>query len=419
MKLEADPAPASENQSGADVPADRAATTSRARAADAHDAGAGSFAGRDYFPELDGLRFFAFLLVYLFHQGIPGPLLASCVGTGAARVFRQNGWVGVQLFFILSGFLITTLLLREETRRGAISLRAFWIRRAARIWPLYYLVVALGFVVIPAVEGFLTSPGQRVTLARHLPSFLAFVGNWSMIARGPVGSDILSVLWSVCVEEQFYLVVPLLVACVGPRRRLLATTLLLIAAPAARAVLVARGATQLQLQYNSLAQFDTLLGGVWLAIVWHARPPGERAARLSRWGQWPLCAASLWLISRWELAHGPDWRRVVDFVAIWLCGLGLIAVAVAHDGVLRRVLAYPRFVWLGKVSYGLYMYHEVAFWLRGRLDPRLGWFPNKEILLTIATFAATVGLAAASYYAFERPFLKLKKRWTRVPSRPL
>ena len=378
-----------------------------------------TFAGRDYFPELDGLRFFAFLLVYLFHQGVPGPLLAACVGSDAARVLRQNGWVGVQSFFILSGFLITTLLLREESRHGAISLRAFWIRRAARIWPLYYLVVALGFFLIPAVEGTLSTPWGRAAAARHLPAFLAFGGNWSMFARGPVGSDVLSVLWSVCVEEQFYLVVPLLIALVGPRRRLTAVAILLIAAVAGRAVLVARGVTQLQLQYNSLAQFDTLLSGVWLAIVWHKHPPGSRAARLAKWGQVPLFAACLWLFSRRELAHGPDIRRVLDFVAIWLCGLGLVAVALAHDGVWRRVLAYRRFVWLGKISYGLYMYHEVAFWLRHRVDRGTGWFANKESLLAVGAFAGVVALAAVSYYAFERPFLKLKKRWSRVPSRPL
>jgi len=76
-------------------------------------------------------------------------------------------------------------------------------------------------------------------------------------------------------------------------------------------------------------------------------------------------------------------------------------------------------VWLGKISYGLYMYHEVALWARGHALSRLTWFPNKEELITIAALALTIGLAAASYYGYERRFLELKRRWTRVPSRPV
>src|SRR6516164_10094183 len=99
---------------------------------------------RIYFPELDGLRFFAFLLVYLFHGGIPWTVLSRLIGSAAANRLFENGGYGVQLFFILSGYLITTLLLREETRFGRIALRAFWIRRILRIWPLYYLLIFIG-----------------------------------------------------------------------------------------------------------------------------------------------------------------------------------------------------------------------------------------------------------------------------------
>ena len=101
---------------------------------------------RVYFPELDGLRFLAFFLVFLFHQGISRPVLSKLIGHGAAGCCIENGWVGVQLFFILSGYLITTLLLREEAAFGRIDLRAFWVRRIMRIWPLYYLIVVLVFL---------------------------------------------------------------------------------------------------------------------------------------------------------------------------------------------------------------------------------------------------------------------------------
>src|SRR5262245_800948 len=118
-------------------------------------------AERVYFPELDGLRFVAFMMVYLFHGGVPSAVLAQAIGSRAAGVFRENGGYGVQLFFILSGYLITALLLREEARYGRIALRAFWVRRILRIWPLYYLVILIGFVVMPGLNGQIGTPGYR------------------------------------------------------------------------------------------------------------------------------------------------------------------------------------------------------------------------------------------------------------------
>jgi peptidoglycan/LPS O-acetylase OafA/YrhL len=94
-------------------------------------------------------------------------------------------------------------------------------------------------------------------------------------------------------------------------------------------------------------------------------------------------------------------------------------VAVWGKGRLQTALSYSRIVWLGKISYGLYMYHEVALWARERLQGRLPWFPNKEELLSIGALALTIALAAASYYGYERRFLRLKRTWTRVPSRPV
>src|SRR4051812_20885847 len=165
---------------------------------------------RVYFPELDGLRLVAFLAVYVFHGGLPqlagwinaavGVLPTAIRGLLPANTgftIQDNGWVGVQLFFVLSGYLIATLLLREERRFGRISLKAFWVRRILRIWPLYYLTLALTFVAMPLAEG-VTASGYGPGFGRHLPWFLLFLGNWSMALLGPVGNDAISVLWSVC-----------------------------------------------------------------------------------------------------------------------------------------------------------------------------------------------------------------------------
>ena len=131
---------------------------------------------RIYFPELDGLRFIAFMMVYLFHGGVPQGIVARLIGSRAAASLRENGGFGVQLFFILSGYLIATLLLREEARFGRIDLRAFWIRRILRIWPLYYLVLVIGFGLIPLLRGTVRTPDYRDMLRKHLLPFLALHG---------------------------------------------------------------------------------------------------------------------------------------------------------------------------------------------------------------------------------------------------
>jgi peptidoglycan/LPS O-acetylase OafA/YrhL len=401
---------------------------------------------RVYFPELDGLRFIAFMMVYLFHGGVPAGIVSALVGSlarwalflatlglasdawlsncsqrvasGVAGVFRENGGYGVQLFFILSGYLITALLLREEAQYGRIALRAFWVRRILRIWPLYYLIVLVGFVLLPGLEGQLWTSAYRNTLGAHLVPFLGFLGNWSMILFGPL-PDWLSVLWSVCVEEQFYLIVPLFIAMISPRFRLPLVIGLILSSIAVRGACAVFFSSQLMIVFNTLAQFDTLLSGVLLALVlgWERHRP--RLTRWLRWLQWPLYLIIGWVMSQPHLGHGTAWHRTWDFVWVWLCGLGVVVVAIWGQGWLRAALSYSRAVWLGKISYGLYMYHEIALWIRERYFERLGWFPNKDELLAIATLALVIALAAASYYGYERRFLELKRAWTRVPSRPV
>jgi peptidoglycan/LPS O-acetylase OafA/YrhL len=373
---------------------------------------------RVYFPELDGLRFIAFLMVFLFHGGLPESMVRQAIGRTAARALRENGGYGVQLFFILSGYLITTLLLREEARYGRVALRAFWIRRILRIWPLYYLLILIGFFILPGLDGQLGTTSHRELLQIHLLPFLGFVGNWSMALIRPA-PDWLSVLWSVCVEEQFYLIVPLFIAMVAPRLRRPLVLALIVGATAVRGWCAHRYESQLMIVFNTFAQFDTLLSGVLLAMVlgWDRDRP--RLTRWLRWLQWPLYVAFGWIMTWPHLGHGTPGHRTFDFVWVWLCGVGVVVVAVWGKGALASFLSTPSLVWLGKISYGLYMYHEVALWARERLLGRLPWFPNKEELLSIGALALTIGLAAASYYGYERRFLRLKRNWTRVPSRPV
>jgi peptidoglycan/LPS O-acetylase OafA/YrhL len=377
---------------------------------------------RVYFPELDGLRTIAFLGVFAFHHGVPEGVIVHTIGRTASVALVDNGWVGVQLFFILSGYLITTLLLTEESRFGRIALRAFWVRRACRIWPLYFLALVIGFVLLPWGEGRLGTADFHNTISRHLVPFLLFLGNWSLAYRGMAMNLQIGVLWSVCVEEQFYLVVPLLIAWVPARFRVPAVVVLMAASIALRAYLatVCR-VPQIMIQFNTFTQFDTLLGGVLLALLLGTDPKGRASwvGRWARWLQWPLYGFIAWGLCQPHLAQDVPHKQICDFIAIWACGAGVIVVAVTVRGRLQAILSSTILVWLGKISYGLYMYHEVAMWFRPRLIYRLGWFPNQAELMSFVTLAITIAMAAVSYYAFERPFLKLKKGWSRLPSRPV
>jgi peptidoglycan/LPS O-acetylase OafA/YrhL len=374
---------------------------------------------RIYFPELDGLRFVAFMMVYLFHGGVPWGVLKQVVGDSATRALFDNGGYGVQLFFILSGYLIATLLLREEARYGRIALKAFWVRRILRIWPLYYLIVLVGFLLLPLWGGSSHNAEWLLSMRRHFVPFLGFVGNWSMALIAPIPYDWISILWSVCVEEQFYLIVPLFFVWVVPRFRTPLVGCLLIVPIAVRYGCACYSGYQLLIVFNTFAQFDALMSGVLLALVLGWERDRPVLTRWVRWLQWPLYAVTIWLLSQPRLGELTIWHRTWDYVWIWMCGVGIVVVAVWGKGWLRAVLSYSRLVWLGKISYGLYMYHEIAIWMRARIYGSTPWFANKEELLSIVALALTIGLAAASYYAYERRFLVLKRAWTRVPSRPV
>ena len=396
---------------------------------------AGEGEGRVYFPGLDGLRAVAFALVYGFHDRrldllnyvtswveIPlamavDPLLMR-VGLPEVsfrlknllnRPFQTNGWVGVQVFFALSGFLITTLLIRERDRLGRVDLGAFWVRRALRIWPLYYLVVVIvfGLVPLPGIWG--------PMYVEHLPWFLGFLGNWSMVFRGPPPSDSITILWSVCVEEQFYLFVPLLIAFVGPRWRIPVVSASIGLAVANRYDMAAAGIVDVGLRYNSFANLDTLLSGVLLALVARRFPSVVRPS-------WPwrmLVVAGGVVIATKPLCRGGPWDMALGQVLIWAWALGVIVLASDPTDRWTSCLRRPTFVWLGRISYGLYMYHEIAIGHVLRLGDWLPSFPDREFLLAVLGPSWTIALATASYYGIERPFLRLKRRWTRVPSRPI
>ena len=177
-----------------------------------------------YFPNLDAMRFFAFFVVFISHAALfLGYENQSKLFSTLKTYILANGDVGVTFFFVLSGFLITYILLKEKNTTNTISLKKFYIKRILRIWPVYFLALILGFFVLPQIMHFLIGDNKLPFLAnaplRVLPKYLFFLANFDLAFHG--GASVLTdILWSISVEEQFYLVWPFIVAYI-PNKHLL------------------------------------------------------------------------------------------------------------------------------------------------------------------------------------------------------
>lgn len=240
---------------------------------------------RFYNPALDGLRFFAFLAVFAHHSlpnksahwlqlGLPervAELAASVVVAGA---------YGVDLFFALSAYLITELLLREHDRYGRIDYKRFYFRRCLRIWPLYYCFILFAVTLGPVLFT------QEVLGVRQLLSFLFFVGNYECALFG-YPSSVIAPLWSVAIEEQFYLLWPLALRGFGAAHHRRALFLLLVAALTTRAYLVFDAAEHPRIWCDGLARFDPFIAGAVVALLLRRSPPPPGGIS-SRDGWWPF-----------------------------------------------------------------------------------------------------------------------------------
>jgi peptidoglycan/LPS O-acetylase OafA/YrhL len=367
---------------------------------------------RFYRPELDVLRFFAFLGVFIFHaaprtmdfyEAARSPhwlssLLIATFGAGA---------YGVDLFFALSAYLITSLLLRERAATGALDLRGFYVRRILRIWPLY-----LAFVAFAAVMAIVVS-GQDLPL-RYIVGYSLLAGNWVYVFYGLPASFAIP-LWTVSIEEQFYLAWPLALRKATMQTMAAIAVGLLVVANAWRGWLAVGAAPIEAMEYNTFTRLDPIALGILIALFGHKFPQFFRRQRVAL-----LCGGiTTWIatyafsvsssppkFSTWKLAMGHPLTAVAS-VAILLSAMGS-----QHPFLRNKLLLY-----LGKISYGLYVVHEFAHFCAARLIRAST--PMAVLAQSIIGLALTVLLAAASYRWLESPFLRLKERFAHVQSRPV
>jgi peptidoglycan/LPS O-acetylase OafA/YrhL len=335
-----------------------------------------------YFPELDGLRAIAAWTVVFYHLGKP----------------IVPGSYGVVLFFVLSGFLITLLLLRES-KTGAVSLRAFYMRRTLRIMPAFY-----GFLFFAVA--WKSYRGSTIDFG-HLASAATYTVNYYHAIWGDPNSGF-SHAWSLAIEEQFYLIWPItLVWLVARKVQLTSLWIAILAVWAIRLFL--KFATNLPQEYfySSLEmRADALLVGCLLAICWMDSGTVHYLTRVARFAPVLGLTAVVGVagLSKGEAAWGVTFRDTATATLLpLLCALAIYASIAASGSFVSRALSSPPMRWLGKLSYSTYLYQQLVPGWGAKILPAA----PPAIQLSIELIVVLV-LALASYFIIEQPFLRIK-----------
>jgi peptidoglycan/LPS O-acetylase OafA/YrhL len=365
---------------------------------------------KGYVPELDGVRALAIGLVLLHHVWTYGG--TSFLGVALSK-FAEIGWCGVDVFFGLSGFLITGILLDTKGRKN--YWKSFYIRRSLRIFPLYYVTIgALWAVYLMAVPRLGIQTGEP---AGPPWVYFLYLTNFAVTWNGDFGFLPLDVSWSLAIEEQFYLFWPLLIARLSIPRILHMIVAVLILSPLVRvAVFLANPDAYAPAYVFLFGRLDALAIGALAA--WLARYGSRRAIDRFIGMTIPACLGlvalyAFGLFDRYSLLFVVLGYSLVPAATASLV-LGLVAGRFAP---VARVFRAAPLVAIGKISYGLYLLHLIARALieKGPIGARFGLADHPESLAwATAHFAAVtalaIGLAAASWFAFEKPILSLKSK---------
>ncbi|MBL3698665.1 acyltransferase family protein [Leucobacter luti] len=351
------------------------------------------------FGGLDGLRAIAVGLVLVYHlfpRALPG------------------GFLGVDVFFAISGFLITSLLLREVELRGGIRLGAFWRRRARRLLP------ALGLVLLVSTALALLAGGDLlVGIGRQIAGTAFFVSNWVFIAQGADyfardTPELFRNTWSLSIEEQFYIVLPLLVLALlklrGRSTRAVPLVLLGVASAALMAELSLQGADPTRVYFGSDTHTFGLLLGAAMAVLLHPRPgtapagPPGRAQQLL-YGALALAGLATLTWLAFTLPEGSPQSFQGGFQLAIVAALLLVGAVTRPGAVIGRALDVQPLRWIGERSYGIYLWHWPLLLIS---SAALG--ATRPVTVAAVTLIATLAAAAASYRFVEQPVRKLGLR---------
>jgi peptidoglycan/LPS O-acetylase OafA/YrhL len=368
-----------------------------------------------FFPNLDALRFLAFFAVYINHGfGYFSALLREV--PVARDTISDAAGLGVRFFFTLSGFLITYLILAEIDRTGHLDIEAFYVRRALRIWPLYYLVILFCLAIYPALKSLL-GLGAYLEMGNAF-YYVFFLSNFDVINLGPGrGAGMTGVTWSVAVEEQFYLAWPLLFALLKPRKHwLIFPTVIVIS-------LLFRGwhsGNEQVLYFHSVSVIsDMAVGGLLAYLSLRSQRFVSMIKDLPRGAIIAIYGTGAFLIVARKVIFAASLLPAVERLAV-SCFFAFVILE--QNCAARSPLKLGHFrilSQLGKYTYGLYLLHEIVLTM---MDGVSRFFGIKGSGAVFGGVRGCVGLALSitvsyiSYRWYEKPFLLLKERFARVRS---
>ena len=349
-----------------------------------------------YVPELDGLRGLAIIIVILFHANVS---------------FFSGGFIGVDIFFVLSGFLITSLLIQEFDSTGTIKLNYFYMRRALRLGPALLLLL-ITFCIL----SFLLLNEEKATrnLIDALIS-LVYLSNWAR-AFNFHPPDFLGHTWSLSIEEQFYILWPIILLLLLRAKKKNRLHIICFAAMAALVSWLLRiyfvmSDVPLERVYNGLdTRTDSLMVGCVLGVLISSRLISEKVKdALSRWLKYIAPFSMVLLLF---LSFTSNWQdnRIYYlgfFVVELLVAILILDIIINKNSMARKILAMRWLVWVGSISYGLYLWHYLVF----RTMFALGF--NGLMVVLLGTFVTFI-IAICSYSFLERPMLKFKKPFNHI-----
>jgi peptidoglycan/LPS O-acetylase OafA/YrhL len=349
------------------------------------------YLGTRHFAALDGLRCLAIVPV-IWHHSTPRPLPG----------FWGKGPAGVDLFFCISGFLITTLLLREKSGTGQIALANFYARRALRILPLYYAVLASYVVfalLLPA------SAPQRAHFFHTLPYYATFTANW-FADFGVAYPVLFAFAWSLCVEEQFYAFWPWIVRSLSGPAALLAMLALLGCDAATERGLLAGVLPSGSLPLRMITSFAAPIGlGAILALLLDMPWGFAQLVRvLGRAWSAPLSLVLVIALLAWPSAP------LLGFQLALTALVGACVITEQHG--LGRPLRARALSYVGRVSYGLYLLNLTAIGVVHRVFPG---HASESLFVFASSFPLALALAALSYRYLEAPLLRQRERFRPTP----
>jgi peptidoglycan/LPS O-acetylase OafA/YrhL len=374
-----------------------------------------------YFPNLNGVRFIAAFSV-LIHHTEQIRYLMGMENYYSFFIIKNMGKLGVGLFFVLSGFLITYLLLSEKSRKGEISTKSFYIRRILRIWPLYFIIVILGFFVFPEIPLFKGPLRDEfyydVNFYKRLGFFLLFLPNFGFVFfRAPY---LCAQTWSIGIEEQFYAIWPWIIKRNNPFKAFLTVVIIFLTVVGSISFYLLKisdlPASTKQSIYEGLALFFSqfriltmVIGGIGAYLVFSKQEKilaflFKKSTQIVVYSILALLIGSNFYFQGFNL----------EFHGIFFCYF-IVNVATNPQTIIN--LEKPIIHYLGKISYGIYIYHSaVIVFCINAIEMLFGKklsLPVFNILLYLSVIPLTVLVCELSFRFIETPLLRFKDKFNR------